>query len=520
MTAPCSKAWDALQKHFDDEATAFCLSRLFNQDPGRFARFSCRTEKMLFDYSKNLISDETMEWLFQLAREKELEAARDRMFAGDIMNATENRAALHALLRAPKKDHPFPEVHQTLDRMASFAHAVREGQHRGHTGKEITDIVNIGIGGSSLGPESVTNALSDWHHPRLKAHFVSNVDASHLDLALRRLSPETTLFVVVSKTFTTAETLQNARNARAWFLQGAREKDVARHFVAASTNLAAVSDFGISPDNMFPFWDWVGGRYSVWSAVGLTPMILAGPDAFRAFLSGAHEADLHFQTAPLEKNIPAIMALIGLWYRHFFECPASAVIPYHASFSRFSAWLQQLDMESNGKSVTTEGLPVTASTGPIIFGEPGTDAQHSFFQWLHQSPSMTPVDFIAFQKNRHGTPAQQNVVLANFLAQSEALMIGQENHAEPHRHFIGNRPSTTFLLDELTPETLGFLMALYEHKIFAQGILWGINSFDQWGVELGKKLAKTIEAELNASAPSSTHDSSTLGLMNHILQKE
>jgi glucose-6-phosphate isomerase len=517
--------WPLLKAHHQKLA-ATPLSGLFAQDAGRFDKLSMRLPGVLADYSKNHITEETISLLVSLARAAGLEKRRDAMFAGDKINLTENRAVLHTALRAAPDaqisvdgGNIVPAVHETLARMGAFSEAVRSGAWKGHSGKEITDIVNIGIGGSSLGPQLACEALAAFHHPRLRAHYVANVEASDLGGTLRRADPETTLLIVASKTFTTAETMQNAHIARDWLLAHYKgdAASVAKHFVAASTNAAAVEAFGIAPENMFPFQDWVGGRYSVWSSIGLSVMLMTGADKFADFLLGARDMDAHFKTAPLEKNLPVLLALIGLWHRNLCNYPALAVIPYHAALRRLSAFLQQLDMESNGKRVMQDGKPVPVATGPIIFGEPGTDAQHSFFQWLHQSPDIAPVDFIVCAKPSEGTEAQHNMLLANCLAQSAALMAGQNNPAEPHRHFTGNRPSTTFILDALTPYTLGLLLAMYEHKVFVQGVLWCVNSFDQWGVELGKALAKDLEPEIAGTAPPSTsRDASTAGLVAHI----
>jgi glucose-6-phosphate isomerase len=518
-----SPLWQDLQKHAKT-LEGVTLPQLFAEDKARFQQLSFHLPGMLVDFSKNKVTGDTLRLLLRFAQERKVENRRHDMFSGAKINNTEGRAVLHAALRAPKdkkitvdgKD-VVPDVHHVLERMAHFANAVRHGHWRGHSGKEITDIVNIGIGGSSLGPQFATEAMCGFHHMRLKAHFVANVEASDLQHVLQKLSPETTLFIIASKTFTTQETMQNARVAREKVLKHYNndEKAVEKHFVALSTNAAEVGKFGILPENMFPFWDWVGGRYSVWSAIGLSVMLMIGPDHFAEFLKGAREMDEHFQTAPLDKNIPVLMALIGLWHRNMLGLPAYAVIPYHSALKRLPAWLQQADMESNGKSVNADGEALEVPTGPVIFGEPGTDAQHSFFQWLHQGTDIVPVDFIAAVRTPYGTKAQQNMLLANLLAQSEALMNGQSIEGQPQRFFPGSRPSTTILLDELNPRTLGMLMALYEHKVFVQGALWGVNSFDQFGVELGKVLAKTLEAELNAKTEGK-HDSSTAGLMKYI----
>jgi glucose-6-phosphate isomerase len=506
---------------------ALSLKDMFAGDPGRFEKLSVALPGVLADFSKNIVTDKIMELLLSLADESGVARARDDFFAGKKVNVTENRSALHMALRAPANGNMYvdgrnviQDVQDTLVKMRAFANAVREGEWRGYGGKEITDIVNIGIGGSSLGPQLVTEALSGYHHPRLTAHFLSNVDASDLARVLKHLPPETTLFIVASKTFTTAETMQNAHISKNWLLAhyGGDQKAVAAHFVAASTNAPAVQDFGIAIENMFPFQDWVGGRFSVWSSIGLSTMVMAGPDHFHEFLAGANDIDGHFRTAPFARNIPVIMALIGLWYRNFMDYPAHAVIPYHALLRRLPAFLQQLEMESNGKSVTSTGLAASVKTGALIFGEPGTDAQHIFFQWLHQSTDIIPVDFIAAINTTYDTPKQKNMRLANFLAQSEALMVGRGDDLGPHRRFPGNRPSTTLLFDELTPRSMGMLLALYEHKVFVQGALWGINSFDQWGVELGKILAVNLEDEMQKGVPG-RHDGSTLGLFQRILSR-
>jgi glucose-6-phosphate isomerase len=512
------KSWQALAAAPKPE-----LKTLFAADSGRFGKLSVALPGLLADFSKQPVTDDTLKLLLAFAREQGLEGARDAMLGGAKINTSENRAVLHTALRAAADatitvdgKNIVEDVQETFTRAKKFAENVRNGLWQGYNHKNITDVVNIGIGGSSLGPQLATQALAAFHHPRIQCHFVANVEASDLEGKLKGLSPETTLFIVASKTFTTAETMQNANIARQWVLNHYKdEAAVEKHFVAASTNTEAVKAFGIAPENMFPFWDWVGGRYSVWSAIGLSVMIMIGADNFRDFLTGAREMDEHFRDAPLEKNIPALMGLIGLWNRNFMGYGAYAVIPYHACLGRLPAFLQQLDMESNGKTVDKTGKAVTVPTGPIIFGEPGTDAQHSFFQWLHQSPDIVPVDFIAAVKTPYGHKEQQVMLLANMLAQSEALMIGRDSSTEPHRHFTGNRPSTTLLLDELTPKTFGMLLALYEHKVFVQGVLWGINSFDQWGVELGKIMAKALEADIKSGAPA-PHDGSTLGLLEYI----
>lgn len=509
------KEWQALSAHHD-QRKAEHIADLFCADAGRFKNFSLTLPGICLDYSKTLLTAETRDLLLALAHGRNLEKLRDDMFSGVEINNTEKRAVLHTALR--RKDAPA-EVQEVLARMKSFSDAVRSCAWRGYSGKKITDIVNIGIGGSSLGPQLVAESLAAFHAADLRAHFVANVEASDLEGVLKKLSPDTTLFIVVSKTFTTAETLQNAEQARAWFVATAGKAGVDKHFAAVSTNVAAAENFGIAAANVFPLWDWVGGRYSVWSAVGLSVMLMIGAEKFDEFLAGAAAMDEHFKTAPLEKNMPVMLGLVGLWHRNFCGYPAYACIPYHAALRRLPAWLQQLDMESNGKSVDKNGKAVDYATGALVFGEPGTDAQHSFFQWLHQSPTPAPVDFIAAIKSSCGTLTQQNMLLANFLAQSAALMTGQQNTAAPHRNFSGNRPSNTILLDALTPHHLGLLLALYEHKVFVEGAIWGINSFDQWGVELGKVMAKTLQVDIE-NGRTDGHDGSTAGLLAYIYKKK
>jgi glucose-6-phosphate isomerase len=460
------------------------------------------------------------------------------MFAGEKINNTENRAVLHTALRAPRDaklvvdgQDVIADVHAVLDRVRTFTDSVRSGEWLGHTGKPITDIVNIGIGGSDLGPKMVCLALRPFAHPRLAMHFVSNVDGHDMDAALAKVDPETTLFIVASKTFTTAETMMNAQTARAWFLESAPEAALPKHFVAVSTNTEAVSKFGIDTANMFPFWDWVGGRYSVWSAIGLSVALSVGFGYFADFLAGAHEMDEHFRTAPLEENMPALLALVGFWNRQFLGCSSVSIAPYHQDLNRFPAYLQQLDMESNGKRVTKGGEPVDTQTCPVIWGECGTNGQHAYFQMLHQGTEITPIDFIAALGPSHELHNHHAALLANCFAQSEAFMKGKTvdevrkdlqaqglplaeiERLAPHKTFPGNRPSNTILMDYLNPATLGALIALYEHKTFVQGVLWDVNSFDQWGVELGKVLAKKIEAELTGDVQPELHDSSTNGLI-------
>lgn len=529
--------WQALQGHAR-QLRNLRLRELFEADPQRFARYSLEAAGVFLDYSKNRIVERTLPLLCTLARARGLEARRDAMLAGERTNNTEQRAVLHTALRhrgaepvrADGQD-VMPGVRAVLSRMAAFAEAVHSGAWTGHTGEPITDVVNIGIGGSDLGPQMVCQALAPYSHERLSLHFVSNIDGAHLTEVLQRLRPQTTLFIVASKTFTTQETLANAVAARAWLLaSGAGADAVARHFVAASTNTERVTAFGIDPAQMFGFWDWVGGRYSLWSAVGLPIMIAAGTQAFEELLDGAYRMDRHFAEAPLERNLPVLLGLLGIWYRNFFDAASYCIAPYAHGLRRLPAYLQQLEMESNGKSVTRNGDAVSAATCPVIWGEPGTNGQHAFFQLLHQGTDLIPVDFIAALNAQHALADHQRVLLANCFAQSEALMRGKtaeeasqelaaaglppETAAQllPHKCFPGNRPSNTLLLQDLSPRSLGALIALYEHKVFVQGAIWGVNSFDQWGVELGKQLASRIADELGGVA-SLAHDSSTAGLI-------
>ncbi|MRT29510.1 glucose-6-phosphate isomerase [Herbaspirillum sp. CAH-3] len=533
-------AFQALQAHHAT-AAQWHLRDLFARQPDRFERMHVRAAGLLLDYSKNRLNADTLSLLMSLARERGVEALRDAMFSGEKINFTEQRAVLHTALRAPADacdaqvdGQPVAaEVHAVLEHIREFSERVRGGRWRGYTGREITDIVNIGIGGSFLGPQMVCTALRDYRHARLTAHFVSNVDGHDLDEVLARIDPETTLFIVASKTFTTQETMLNAKSARAWFLQHGKSEDLAKHFVAVSTNAKEVSAFGIDTENMFPFWDWVGGRYSVWSAIGLPIALLIGYDHFAQFLAGAHAMDRHFREAPLESNMPVIQALVGIWNRNFLDSASLTIAPYHQWLRFFPAYLQQLDMESNGKRITRDGTPVSVETCPAIWGDVGTNGQHAYFQLLHQGTDITPIDFIAVLKPSHAIAEHQEALLANCFAQSEAFMRGKDAdevradlqaqglpEAElaaliPHKTFDGNRPSNTLLLPELSPHALGAMIALYEHKTFVQGAIWGINSFDQWGVELGKVLAKTILAELKSdTAPdASRHDASTSALI-------
>jgi glucose-6-phosphate isomerase len=530
-------SFQALETHAI-EAEDWQMRSLFAADPQRFERMSVEAAGLFLDYSKNRLDGRTLELLAALARERGVERRRDAMFAGEKINNTEDRAVLHTALRAPREarlvvdgQDVIADVHAVLDRMRTFTDSVRSGEWLGHTGKPITDIVNIGIGGSDLGPKMVCLALRPFAHPRLSMHFVSNVDGHDMDAALARVDPETTLFIVASKTFTTAETMMNAQTARKWFLARSPAAALPKHFVAVSTNTEAVSNFGIDTANMFPFWDWVGGRYSVWSAIGLSVALCVGFGYFSDFLAGAHEMDEHFRTAPLEQNMPALLGLIGFWNREFIGCPSVSIAPYHQDLNRFPAYLQQLEMESNGKRVTRDGNLVETETCPVIWGECGTNGQHAYFQMLHQGTEITPIDFIAALRPAHELHEHHAALLANCFAQSEAFMTGKTadevrrdlqaqglslaeiERLAPHKTFPGNRPSNTILMDYLNPATLGALIALYEHKTFVQGVLWDVNSFDQWGVELGKVLARKIEAELTGEVQPEKHDSSTNGLI-------
>jgi glucose-6-phosphate isomerase len=532
-------AWLALSRHHAEIAPA-TMRELFAADPQRFAKFSLRQDDLLLDYSKNRVTEQTMCLLFDLAREADVEGWRAKMFAGEAINNTENRAVLHVALRN-RSSRPMtiagvdvmPQVNEVLAQMKAFCASVHDGQWRGAKGDKITDIVNIGIGGSDLGPLMAVEALAPYRVTGITSHFVSNVDASHLHATLNKCKADTTLFIVASKTFTTQETLANARTARDWLTKSLGDDAVAKHFVALSTNAKAVAAFGIDTKNMFAFWDWVGGRYSLWSAIGLSIALAVGFEHFEEMLAGAHEMDEHFRTAPLEQNLPVVMALLGVWYVNFFDADTQAVLPYDQYLHRLAAYLQQADMESNGKGVTRDGQSVNYATGPILFGEPGTNGQHAFYQLIHQGPRLIPCDFIAAAQSRNPIGEHQAMLLANFFAQTEALMKGrtaEEARAEltaagftgedleaavPHRVFTGNRPTNSILYRTLDPRTLGRLIALYEHKIFVQGIIWQINSYDQWGVELGKKLAGAILPELADDMPVTSHDSSTNGLIGY-----
>lgn len=510
----------ALARHAS-HARQWQLRELFAQDPQRASRFTLEAAGLCLDYSKNHIDAQAIDLMAAFARAQQVETLRDAMFDGEVINISEGRSVLHTLLRVPPGTHfmldgtdAAAEVHRVLDRMTAFCNDVRSGAWQGYDGQAITDVVNIGIGGSDLGPVMCCHALRPYAQPGLRLHFLANVDGHALEAILPALDPRTTLVIVSSKSFTTRETMANAHAMRNWFLQHAREQDLVRHFVAVSTNTDEVTRFGIDASNMFPFWDWVGGRYSVWSAIGLSLMLSVGPAHFREFLAGAHAMDAHFHTAPLQQNMPALLAMTGYWYRQFFGTASQLIAPYHQDLHLFPAYLRQLEMESNGKDVTRDGHPVQTPTCPVVWGSVGTNGQHAYFQLLHQGTDLIPVDFIAVLKPMHAHLDQHKMLLANCFAQAEALMNGTVGQQLPlHRSFDGNRPSNMLLLEQLTPAALGALLALYEHKTFVQGILWNINSFDQWGVELGKTLAAQIQSELDDAATPSLHDSSTEALV-------
>lgn len=535
-------AWKALNEHFANND--FELRTLFQYNPKRFDQFSVKRENYLFDFSKNLIDQKTFDLLLQLAEETQLKAAINSMFSGEKINETEKRAVLHTALRdfSDKEilvdgENIKPAIKKVLNQMKTFSEKVISGEHKGFSGKEITDVVNIGIGGSDLGPVMVVSALKHFK-TRLNVHFVSNVDGNHIAEVVKNLNPETTLFIVASKTFTTQETMTNANSAKDWFLKAGKEEDVAKHFVALSTNIQAVKAFGIAEENAFEFWDWVGGRYSLWSAIGLSIVLAVGYENFENLLKGAHETDVHFQTADFKENVPVLMGLLGIWYRNFFDASSYAILPYSQYLDRFAAYLQQGDMESNGKSVDRNGEYVTYKTGPIIWGEPGTNGQHAFYQLIHQGTELIPADFIAYVKSCNQVSDHQQKLLANFFAQTEALAFGkteEEARAElvkegkseeeiakltRYKTFPGNTPTNSLFINELTPFSLGQLIALYEHKIFVQGVIWNIFSFDQFGVELGKVLAGKILPELTDNEKVSSHDSSTNGLINYFKENK
>ena len=534
-----TKAWAKLEEHFAQTKEQSILS-LFDKDPQRFDRFSLQLEDLLVDFSKNRITEETLDLLVELAEEMNLAEGIQSMFGGKKINETENRAVLHVALRNLSGEPVWvdgedimPKVTGVMQQVKRFTDKVISGEWKGYSGKAIRDVVNIGIGGSDLGPVMVSEALRPYWKPHIQLHFVSNVDGTHLSETLKKVQPETTLFIIASKTFTTQETMTNAFSARAWFLQnGSGEEAIEKHFVAVSTNAPAVRDFGIDTDNMFEFWDWVGGRFSLSSAIGLPIACAIGYEHFRALQEGFHRMDRHFRETPFRQNIPVILALIGIWYTNFFGAESEAILPYDQYLHRFAAYFQQANMESNGKSVDRAGQPVQYATGPIIWGEPGTNGQHAFYQLIHQGTRLIPCDFIATAISHNQMGEHHPVLLSNFFAQTEALMKGKsekEVHTElqqagksdaeierllPFKVFAGNRPTNSILIKKLTPESLGMLIALYEHKIFVQGLIWNIFSFDQWGVELGKQLAKSILPELEGDEPVGSHDASTNGLIN------
>ncbi len=537
-----TKSWEKLQLHYAEMQKA-SMKELFAQDKTRAEKFNIQWNDFLIDYSKNIINQETVDLLLGLANEIGLKSAIADYFGGEIINQTENRAVLHTALRAKETavinvngENVVPEIYEVKAKIKAFTAEVISGARKGYTGKAFTDVVNIGIGGSDLGPAMVVEALQ-FYNNQLGVHFVSNVDGDHVNEVIKKLDPETTLFVIVSKTFTTQETLTNSETIRKWFLQSAKQEDVAKHFVAVSTNIQKVSEFGINPDNVFPMWDWVGGRFSLWSAVGLTISLAIGFDNFDALLDGANEMDDHFKTADFDKNMPVTLALLSVWYNNFFGAESEALIPYTQYLQKLAPYLQQGTMESNGKSVGRDGKPVNYQTGTIIWGEPGTNAQHAFFQLIHQGTKIIPSDFIGFVKPLYGDEDHHDKLMSNFFAQTEALMQGKsaaQVQAEfdkqglaadkaaflrPFKVFAGNKPTNTILIDQLTPKALGSLIALYEHKIFVQGVIWNIFSFDQWGVELGKQLANSILEEINTKQVEE-HDSSTLFLLNHFLKNK
>ena len=535
-----SPAWQALKKHHAATESLHMLD-LFESDADRFTEYSMTHEQLLLDFSKNRMTSETLPLLIDLAKQAGLEQWRQKLFAGEEINTTEGRSVLHTALRNRSNNPVFandvdvmPLVNAELDKMRAFTEKVRSGDWKGFTGKKITDIVNIGIGGSDLGPNMVCTALQPYSQKGLNVHFVSNVDAMQITQTLSKIDVETTLFIIASKTFTTQETLTNANSARAWFLkqQDTAESDIAKHFVAASTNADAVAAFGIDTANMFEFWDWVGGRYSLWSAVGLSIMLYIGMDNYEDLLAGAHSMDQHFASQPLESNMPVILALIGIWYANFYGAESQAILPYDHNLGLLPAYLEQADMESNGKSVRRDGNAVNYSTGPIVWGAEGINGQHAFYQLLHQGTRIIPADFIASVQSQADDQHHTDILASNFLAQTEALMRGRtleetqqalanagvsEDEAEmrlPHMYFEGNQPTNSIVMDKLTPYNLGSIVAMYEHKIFVQGVIWNVNSYDQWGVELGKQLAKNVLQEIETGLDKFEHDSSTTGLLN------
>jgi len=544
MTQPVDlPAWKALSKHYQ-ATSGTTLRELFAADDSRFDRFQLTAAGLFLDYSKNHITDETVKLLTSLAKESQLQEKIESMFVGDIVNPTEARPALHTALRNRSNnpvrvngDDVMPDINKVIDRLTTFSEQVRSGEWRGHTGEMITDVVNIGIGGSDLGPLMACEALGAFAHERLQLHFVSNVDGSHIASTVKNLDPRRTLFIIASKTFTTQETITNANSAKQWFLDSdANKKDVAKHFVALSTNTERVTDFGIDATNMFEFWDWVGGRYSLWSAIGLPVMLSIGAERFIQFLEGAHEMDEHFRTAQLDKNLPVILALLTVWYNNFHSANSHLIAPYDQYLHRFPAYLQQLTMESNGKSVHVNGDAVSCETGPIVWGEPGTNGQHAYFQLVHQGTHIIPTDFILPMESLNPIGKHHELLMANCFAQSEALMMGKNSEEltlemqaagasadeierlNGHRTFAGNRPSNTIMMQRLDARALGALIAGYEHKVFVESVIWDINPFDQWGVELGKQLASAIQPELAGGKTVTGHDASTNGLINRALK--
>lgn len=535
-------SWKKLQKHFD-ELQHVTMQEMFKDDASRTDKFNIKWNDFLIDYSKNNINQETMTLLQELANEVGLKEAIADYFGGEIINKTENRAVLHTALRAKETEvinvngvNVIPEIYEVKAKIKAFTNEVVSSVRKGYTGKAFTDVVNIGIGGSDLGPAMVVEALQFYKND-LNVHFVSNVDGDHVNEIIKKLNPETTLFVIVSKTFTTQETLTNSETIRKWFLKSATQDDVAKHFVAVSTNMQKVTEFGINPDNVFPMWDWVGGRFSLWSAVGLTISLAVGYDNYEQLLNGANEMDTHFKTTDFDKNAPVILALLSVWYNNFFGAESEALIPYTQYLQKLAPYLQQGTMESNGKSVGRDGKPVNYQTGTIIWGEPGTNSQHAFFQLIHQGTKLIPSDFIGFVKSLYGDEDHHDKLMSNFFAQTEALLHGKTveqvqaefdkqgldaataSYLQPFKVFTGNKPTNTILIEKLTPKTLGSMIAMYEHKIFVQGIIWNIFSFDQWGVELGKQLANSILAEINTKTVK-THDSSTSFLLNYFLKNK
>ena len=535
-------AWLALENHFKDMQNN-SIKNMFANDSNRASKFHIKWNQFLVDYSKNNISEETLQLLLDLANQVDLKHAIDLYFSGGLINQTEQRAVLHTALRAPESAtvlvdgvNVMPEIYAVKKSMESFSNEVINGTRKGYTGKAFTDIVNIGIGGSDLGPAMVVEALQ-YYKNHLNVHFVSNVDGDHVNEVIKKINPETTLFVIVSKTFTTQETLSNSETIRKWFLKSASQSDVSKHFVAVSTNIQKVTEFGIDASNIFPMWDWVGGRFSLWSAVGLSICLAVGFDNFDKMLNGAHKMDEHFKKEPFEKNIPVVLALISVWYNNFFGAESEALIPYTQYLQKLAPYLQQGIMESNGKSIGRDGSKVNYQTGTIIWGEPGTNSQHAFFQLIHQGTKLIPTDFIGFVHSLYNDVDHHNKLMSNFFAQTEALLNGKSaqqvqeefnkqnldattaDYLKPFKVFEGNKPTNTILIDSLTPETLGSLVAMYEHKIFVQGIVWNIFSYDQWGVELGKQLANSILTDIESKQPSN-HDSSTTFLLTHFLQNK